>query len=397
MNSRFQRKGCERKIDWLTKEEATMLSELNLNRKTRILLLLAGGIAVMISLGGLSVEAAGESAQKGAADPAKPMFLNLETLDQLTKLPGDLGPLPTVPIPLDNPSIPAKVELGKMLFFDPRLSVDRSMSCATCHDPQKGYSDGRPRSIGFGGKELGRHSPTVINIAYNSVHFWDGRAPNMEEQAQGPILASGEMNMKADEVAHRLNNIPEYKKRFQEVFGEGPTLPNVGKAIAAFERTIVTGDSAFDHYMKGKKKALTDQEKKGLILFIGKAACSQCHNGPNLTDNQFYKLGVPQVGPLKEDDGRFEVTRDEKDRGAFKTPTLRNITMTAPYMHNGALQTLEEVIEFYNKGGGSVPGKSPKILKLNLTSQERKDLASFLRALTGELPVVTMSQLPEEN
>lgn len=369
-----------------------MLSEWSRMGKRGLLLFLAAGMAVAVTSGGGSSEAAG-----GGGDPAKPTVLNLETLDRLSTLPGDLGPLPVIPVPSENPSTPAKVELGTMLFFDPRLSVDRSMSCATCHDPRKGYSDGRPRSIGFGGKELRRHSPTVINIAYNPIHFWDGRAPSMEEQAQEPILASGEMNMKPDEVVRRLNNIAEYKKRFQEIFGEGPSLANVGKAIAAFERTIVTGDSAFDRYMKGDKRALTDPEKKGLILFIGKAACSQCHNGPNFTDNQFYKLGIPQAGPLKEDQGRFEVTQDEKDRGTFKTPTLRNISTTPPYMHNGALRTLEEVIDFYNKGGGSLPGKSPKIVKLNLTREEKKALAAFLNALTGELPAIEKPPFPEEN
>lgn len=336
-------------------------------------------------------------AENIAVNNARKNLITPETLDRMEKLPGDLGPLPPVPVPADNPQSDAKIELGKMLFFDKRLSLDKSMSCATCHDPAKGYSDGLARSIGFGGKELGRHSPTVINIAYNGAQFWDGRAATMEEQAQGPIEAAGEMNLKREELVQRLSNVPDYKKRFLAVFGEGPSLPNVGKAIASFERTVVAQDSPFDRYMRGDKKALTEQEKKGLILFVGKAACSQCHAGPNFTDSSYHVLGVPQVGPEKEDLGRFSVTKDEKDKMAFKTPSLRNIDQTAPYMHNGAFGSLEEVVDFYNKGGASVPTKSSKILKLNLTKKDKEHLVAFLKSLTGKLPLVSMPDLPKDH
>jgi cytochrome c peroxidase len=329
-------------------------------------------------------------------EKARKIIINVKTLDQMEKLPGDLVSLPAAPIPADNPQTDAKVELGKMLFFDKRLSGDKLTSCATCHDPTRGYSDGKALAIGFGGKELGRHSPTVMNVAYNGSQFWDGRAATMEEQAEKPIEAEVEMNLPRAELAKRLNNVPEYKKRFRAVFGEDANLTNVGKAIAAFERTIVTPDSPFDQYERGNKQALSEQEKKGLVLFVSKAACSQCHNGPNFTDSQFHALGVPQKGPLAEDLGRYAVTKDEKDKGAFKTPSLRSIALSAPYMHDGAFETLEEVVDFYNQGGGTASNKSPKILKLNLTKQEKKDLVAFLRALTGKLPVVSLPQLPKD-
>lgn len=325
---------------------------------------------------------------------ARRVVITPKELDRMSKLPGDIGPLQKIIAPSDNPQTKAKIELGKMLFFDKRLSGDNSISCATCHDPRKGFSDGKERAIGFRGMELGRHTPTVLNAAYNSLQFWDGRAPSLEKQALGPIEAEGEMNLRGDELVIRLKKIPEYNKRFQKVFGEDINFTNVGKAIAAFERTIVTPDSSFDRYAGGDKKALNEQEKRGLILFVGKAACSQCHSGPNFSDNSFYALGVPQKGPIKEDFGRYAVTEKEEDKGAFKTPTVRNIALTAPYMHDGAFKSLEEVIDFYNDGGGSVFNKSEKVAKLNLTAEEKMDLLAFLNALTGELPVVTAPQLP---
>ena len=329
---------------------------------------------------------------------ARRTLITISTLDRMTTFPGDIGPLPAVPIPANNPQTPAKVELGKQLFFDPRLSGNDHWACATCHNPSFGYGDGLPRSLGFGDEqELGRHSPTIINIAYNSSQFWDGRAATMEEQAMGPIVAKREMNSDPKQMVAKLEALPAYNQQFKQVFGESPSLKNVGMAIAAFERTIVTGDSAFDRYVKGDKKALTDQEKRGLVLYVSKAACTQCHAGPNFTDNSFHSLGLPQAGPAKKDLGRYEVTKDPKDKGAFKVPSLRNITMTAPYMHTGALATLDDVVEFYNQGGGPGPNKSPKMLKINLTDPEKKDLVAFLRSLTGPLPQVVPPQLPSRS
>lgn len=356
---------------------------------------LVGGAAFIASVMAMSSVLQAESVGDSKVKKARRTLISLATLDQMTVLPGDLGPLPAVPIPADNPQTPAKIELGKMLFFDPRLSANDHWACATCHSPSFGYGDGLPRSLGFGDEqELGRHSPTIINIAYNSAQFWDGRAATMEDQATGPIVASREMNSDPKQMIAEVTGISFYNEKFKEVFGGPPTMKTVGMAIASFERTIVTGESRFDRYAKGEKKALTDQEKRGLTMFISKAACTQCHNGPNFTDSSFQNLGVPQEGPSAEDHGRFDVTKDPKDKGAFKVPSLRSIAMTAPYMHTGVFDTLDEVVDFYNKGGGSHPNKSPRMLPLNMTDDEKKDLVAFLKTLTGDLPQIVPPQLP---
>ncbi len=336
----------------------------------------------------------GETVHPDAVDKARRILITVEMLDQMSTYPGDIWALPAVPVPPDNAMSPDKIELGKMLFFDARLSGDNSISCAFCHNPKVGFGDARPRAIGFKGMELGRHSPTIINAAYNGVQFWDGRAKSLEDQATMPIQSTVEMNSRPQELVKKLNGIPEYRERFQRVFGEGPSMANISKAIASFERTVTSGDSPFDRYARGDKRALTTQEKRGLILFISKAACTQCHNGPNFTDNKFHNISLPQVGPLKEDLGRYQVTKKSEDRGAFKTPTLRNVVLTAPYMHDGAFRTLEEVVDFYNQGGGESPNKSPKIFKLNLTDDQKKDLIAFLKTLTGSIPEVSVPKLP---
>jgi cytochrome c peroxidase len=318
--------------------------------------------------------------------PPGPVALTIDALDGMTRLPGELGPLPPAPVSADNPQDEAKVELGRKLFFDARLSRDRIQSCASCHDPEKGFSDGRPRAVGFEGRELARRSPSVLNAAYNHHQFWDGRASSLEQQAEGPLLAAAEMNMSADLLSARLGAIPEYNRLFQGVFGGSPTLKNVAKAIAAFERTLTTPNAPFDAYARGNKNALTINEKRGLILFIGKAACVQCHNGPTFTDSRFHRLGVPRRTPGPEDVGRFAVSGHDQDRGAFKTPTLRNVSLRAPYMHDGALKTLEEVVDFYDRGGDLDPQKSPLIFELGLSKQEKSDLIAFLRSLTGQGP-----------
>lgn len=315
--------------------------------------------------------------------------LTLEMLELLPSLPGEIDSLPAVPEPADNPTTNDKVALGMRLFFDKSLSRDRSMSCATCHDPAKGYGDGLPRASGFGKQELKRHSPTLLNAAYNEPQFWDGRASGLEEQALGPILAAAEMNMPStSEVVKRINESSAYDGRFEQVFGEPASMENIAKAIAAFERTLVTPDSPFDRYMAGDKAALTEQEKRGLALFVGKGSCSQCHTGPNFTDNKFHSLGGRQEGPPGNDLGRQEVTGDPADREAFKTPTLRNVSLTGPYMHDGSLSTLEEVVDYYNGGGGASETKSELIFELQLGDEESADLVAFLNALTGRQPAL---------
>lgn len=309
-------------------------------------------------------------------------------------LPGRLAALPEVPFSEDNPQTPEKIALGKMLFFDPRLSGNGLMACSTCHSPGLGFADGRARSMGSR-EELGRHSPTVLNAAYNKSQFWDGRSPSLEDQAKGPILALGEMNNTVENVLAFLNKVSAYKNMFNEAFGRDPVFDDVGKAIAAFEKTIITPNAPFDLYIKGDTKALSVTEKRGLILFVSKASCSQCHKGSNFSDDLFHNLGVPQVGPLKEDLGRFNVTKMGEDKRSFKTPSLRNVTLTAPYMHTGGFDTLDAVLDFYDQGGGDGPNKDPKMRPLHLSPEEKMDLLAFLKTLTGDQPTVVFPQFPQ--
>lgn len=305
-----------------------------------------------------------------------------------------LGPLPQMPIPAYNLQTAAKVELGKMLFFDTRLSKGNAISCAFCHNPGTGWADARQFSIGVGGGKGGRQAPTVLNTGYQALQFWDGRAGSLEEQALGPIQNPIEMAETLPNVVKKLSAVPAYKKRFKDVFGTDVSPEGIARAVAAFERTVVSTNAAFDKYQDGDKSAMSEAALRGLTLFTGKARCALCHNGANFTDNRFHNVGVPQVGPLKEDVGRYAVTRQDQDRGAFKTPTLRSVTLTAPYMHDGAFKNLEEVIEFYNKGGEAMPGKDVLMTPLNLTDQEKKDLVEFLKSLTGEEMKVSPPKLP---
>jgi cytochrome c peroxidase len=303
-----------------------------------------------------------------------------KALDSMRVLPANLGVLPPLKVPSDNPQTERKVKLGRELFFAKELSGDRSISCATCHDPRKGFSDGKPLAIGFNKKVLPRHSPTIWNAAYNSTQFWDGRASSLEEQARGPITSSGEMNLADEtELARRLEAKPHYQQEFQAIFGSKPSLDNVARAIASYERTLISSNSRFDRYVLGDKKALTPQEKNGLVLFIAKARCSQCHSGPNFSDNKFYNVGVSEASDL----GRYAITKDPADLGAFKTPGLRNVVGHAPYMHDGSHATLEDVVEYYDRGGDDAKNKSKLMMKLGLTRGEKRDLVAFLRSLTG--------------
>ncbi|HET9184114.1 MAG TPA: cytochrome c peroxidase [Candidatus Angelobacter sp.] len=319
-------------------------------------------------------------------------------VDSMNVLPGELGALPAVPVPADNPQTEAKIELGKRLFFDTRMSGDFSSSCATCHNPSLAFTDALPRSRGFGGKTLPRNAPTVLNAAYNTAQFWDGRAATLDEQCKGPLLSPTEMNMVDEKhLVDRLNAVPEYRRDFQKAFGSAPSLDNVAAAIATFERTLVTPDSPFDRYARGDKSALTDQQKRGLIVFFGKGSCSECHSGANFTDNKYHNLGANPVPGNPEDLGRFALTHDPKDMGAFKTPSLRNVALTAPYMHDGSVATLEDVVEFYDRGGDGAPNQDKLIFKLNLTPREKKDLVAFLKTLTGTIPQVKPPKMYSAN
>jgi len=304
-------------------------------------------------------------------------------------------PVPAMNYPSDNKWSEAKEELGKMLYFDPRLSGSNWISCATCHNPGLGWSDGLPRTIGNGQKELGRHSPTVINSGFFALQMWDGRKKSLEDQATGPIGASGEMNQDYDSLIKELKALPGYVSLFDKVFGKSSiTMSNIAKAIATFERSVVSKNSPYDKYWAGKKSAMSKSAVNGMNLFFGKAKCSICHNGPVFTDSGFHNIGVKAEGPLKVDLGRYNETKAGFDKGAFKTPGLRSISQSAPYMHNGTEATLEDVVAFYDRGGDVKENLSPFITPLGLNAQEKKALVDFLKALDGEPIKIILPDLP---
>ena len=280
--------------------------------------------------------------------------------------------------PKDNPSTPAKIALGKQLFFEPRLSRDNDISCASCHAPKKGYSNGERFATGFKGKKGGRSAPTVINSAYNRFQFWDGRSGSLEDQALGPIQNPIEMNLTLKEAIERLNKIDGYRKQFKAVFGTDATSEGIGKAIAAYERTVLSGDAPFDRYKAGDKDALSEAAARGRKLFFGKANCSACHSGSNFTDNGFHNIGIG-MNAKAPDVGREAISKLKGDRGAFKTPTLRDIARSGPYMHDGSLKTLEAVVEHYSGGGVANPYLDEELFKLNLSTDEKADLITFLK------------------
>ncbi len=304
-----------------------------------------------------------------------------------------LAPLPaSAPAPADNPTTPEKVALGKQLFFDPRLSGDNTMSCASCHLPDKAFTDGRAQAQGAGGKPLARNTPTLLNVGFYDKYFWDGRAKSLEEQSLAPIQSADEMNQDLDELERELRAIPGYVELFQRIFGTPPTRDGVAKALAAFQRTLVTGPSPFDRYLAGDDKALSYSAKRGFELFTGDADCIRCHRGPLLSDGEFYRLGV-----ATDDAGRAVITGKKSDAGKFRTPTLRNVAQTGPYMHNGSLQTLDDVVAFYYRG---VPARTADGLDTDIAPlvgqsfSEIPDLVAFLKALSGEPPKITPPELP---
>ncbi len=305
--------------------------------------------------------------------------------------PQKLSNLPPVNVPVDNPQTSLKILLGKQLYFDTRLSKDNSVSCATCHNPAMGWSDAGPTSTGINNQKGGRRSPPVCNSAYAPLQFWDGREPSLEEQAKGPIQNPIEMGNTHDVMIKTVDNIPGYVKEFEEVFGTTEvTVDLVAKAIAAFERTVVTTDSPFDRYVKGDKNALTPLEKKGLEIFNGKGHCTACHWGGYFSDGRFHNLAVKPIDPAKPDEGRFAITKNKSDMGAFKTPTIRDVALRPPYMHNGSEKTLEDVVDLYDKGGRTGDNNlSPLILPLGLTKYEKKALVAFMTtAMTSTNPEV---------
>jgi cytochrome c peroxidase len=328
-------------------------------------------------------------------------------------------------LPTDNVLTADKVALGRVLFFDPRLSADGSLSCATCHLPQLAFTDGRPQSQGIGGLTGLRNAPTIINRSFASKQFWDGSAASLEEQVKVPLINPTEMGMSSHaDVVSRIAAITGYRKWFKRVFQSAVSIDNLTKAIAAFERTMLSGNARYDRFKAGDPQALSASEQRGLALFEDKARCNQCHSGFNFTDEEYHNIGVGW-DKRRIDLGRYKVTALQRDIGAFKTPTLREVARTAPYMHDGSMASLKEVIEFYDKGGianpfldsemrrlkltmeqvldlydkktatGTLPNQS--VIKLNLTEQDKTDLAAFLKALNGEgwQHIKTPKQLPQ--
>ncbi|MCX7418179.1 MAG: cytochrome-c peroxidase [Planctomycetia bacterium] len=321
--------------------------------------------------------------------------------------------LPPFSYPPDNLPTPEKIQLGRQLFFEKRLSRDRSLACTSCHDPAHAFSIDKQFSLGVNGKPGRRHPPTLINVAYNTFQFWDGRigqlgrGDSLEQQALEPIRDPLEMDLDPAEAAERLRDDPEYRESFRRVFGSAPSPDLIAKAIAAFERTLLFGDAPFDRYQVGDQSALSDSAKRGHTLFFWKATCSACHSGPNFTDNTFH----PSVASAMSDQGdvgRSAVTADRADSGHFKTPTLRDVGRHAPFMHDGSFVTLEDVVARYNRGGFDThywpPNERPKIenlmandeeeanhfranaaprlragFPLHLTEDEQHDLVTFLR------------------
>jgi len=303
---------------------------------------------------------------------------------------GGLESLQAVPIPEHNPQTPEKIELGKKLFFDRRLSGDGTMNCATCHNPELAFTDGLDISLSYPTTKNWRNSPTLVNIAYRKYLFHDGRAKTLEEQALFPMMSAFEMNKNLDYLEEHIRSVPEYAAEFRKVFDGEVTRERIAMAIAAFERTLISANTPLDRYLEGE----------GLTVFRGKGKCIECHEGADLSDDKFYALNVPEnpklldepmvtatmrfvakvyhyedYKNLKEDPGRYLITKDKKDWKAFRTPTLREISKTAPYMHNGVFSTLDEVIEFFDRGGG----RDNTVLKpLGLTQDEKRYMKAFL-------------------
>jgi cytochrome c peroxidase len=328
----------------------------------------------------------------------------------LCGLAGSLIPLGKAPVPENNPQTPAKVELGKKLFFDRRLSGDGTMSCATCHDPNLAYSDGLEISLNYPTTRNWRNSPTLINVAFQKLLFHDGRALSLEEQALFPMMSAFEMNQNLDYVEEEIRAVPEYEAAFAEVFGDADiSRERIAMAIAAFERSLVSLNAPLDRFLTGDKKALSPKALQGYAIFTGKGQCVECHDGAVLADDRFHVLGVeenpehlndPRIAAtrrfvakvshfkeyrtLTKDPGRYLITNEKKDWQAFRTPTLREIAFTAPYMHNGIYETLDEVIAFFNEGGG----KGNTVLRpLHLTPIEKEQLKAFLEEGLSGVPV----------
>ena len=300
---------------------------------------------------------------------------------------------PAVPSGLDRFMPPAPhgpdhadlIALGRRLFFDPILSIDSSHACASCHQPAKAFADGRATSRGVLGRQGTRNVPAIVNRGWGRAFFWDGRITLLETQVLKPISEPSEMGFSADEAVRRIVRHSTWRGEFTATFGDEPNVERLARALAAYVRSIQSGDSPFDRAMLGEAQALSEQQQRGLQIFQGRARCIRCHSGALLTDEAFHNTGVAWRNGPPTDSGRAFVTRRGEDVGSFKTPTLRQIGRSAPYMHDGSLGTLEEVVEFYNRGGHGNPNRDPDLKPLDLSPDEKAALLAFLRALDGDV------------
>ncbi len=346
------------------------------------------------------------------------VFLGLTVLAvPVTSYGGSLEPVKPVPAPASNPQTPEKIELGKKLFFDRRLSGDGTMSCATCHNPELAFTDGQDISLSYPTTKNWRNAPGLMNIAFLKNLFYDGRAASLEEQALFPVMSAFEMNKNLDYLEEQIRQVPEYAEAFRKAFNGEATRERIAMAIASFERTLVSAGAPLDRYLAGDGNALSENAKKGMTIFTGRGRCADCHYGASLSDDKFYALHVPENAALvndprvvttarfvakiyryedyrnlREDPGRYLISREKKDWRAFRTPPLREVSKTAPYMHNGVFSTLEEVIDFFDKGGGE---GNTVLRPIGLSADEKMQLKAFLvEALSGEDLRITFPEVP---
>jgi cytochrome c peroxidase len=285
--------------------------------------------------------------------------------------------------PKENPLTDAKVRLGRRLFFDPILSADRTVACASCHQPEHGFASPLPRAVGVGGKQGLRNTPSLLNRAFGKAFFWDGREATLEAQALHPIASPLEMGSSVEEALKRLQADKDYPALFQAAFSDGVTATNLARALASFERVLLSGGTPFDRFHTGEVQSLNTSERHGMWIFESRGRCWRCHSGPNFTDEGFHNTGV-SWGQKPEDLGRYTLTKQDADRGRFKTPTLRGLVHTAPYMHDGSVATLDEVVSYYNRGGNKNSHLDPLMAPLGLSKDDEKDLVAFLKSLSSE-------------
>jgi cytochrome c peroxidase len=313
-----------------------------------------------------------------AVDPPSLPRDTLPAEFDLDHVPRGFPARPTAPA--DNPLTAEKVGLGRRLFFDPILSSDRTVACASCHDPAHGFAGTAKAAVGVRGRTGSRHAPTLLNVGYNAAFFWDGRAATLEEQALVPIADPNELDSSPAEVVRRLRADPSYVEQFRAAFGAEVTAGNLARALASFERTLLAGNNRVDRFRYGEVTALSTEARQGLWLFESRGGCWRCHSGPALTDGKFHNTGVGRGA----DPGRYAINHRDSDRGTFKTPTLRNVARTGPYMHDGSLTTLEDVVRYYSRGGDPNPNLDSSLKPLNLSETDVRNLVALLEALTGQ-------------